>query len=119
MREQRSNPLTGRGELTTRRTSLVGLGGLALAALASRASETEAKKNKKNKSKEKCGKRCKKQGNSCREFAAQLCEQRRPPGPVRDACLDRANACCSSIEQCDGGEYFDCLFDHIEDLAPV
>ena len=87
----------------------------------SRSPDAEAKKNK-NKAQKKANKkaerRCEKQGTPCQEFAARLCARVHPPGALRDACLNRANACCSSIEQCDGGAYFDCLFDHLEDLAP-
>ncbi len=110
-----TSSLTGLADLTTRRTSLLALGGAALATLAGHAPGTKANKNKARK---KAKKQCEKQGNACGEFTAQLCAQRRPPGGLRDACLNRGNACCSSIEQCDGGEFFDCLFDHFEDLAP-
>ncbi len=117
MHARLTSSLTGLADFTTRRTSLLALGGAGLATLAGHVPATEARKNK-NKARKKAKKQCEKQGNACREFIAQLCAQRRPLGGLRDACLDRGNACCSSIEQCDGGEYFDCLFDHLEDLAP-
>jgi hypothetical protein len=119
MSEQRNAAATAHRNLATRRPSLVALGGAALAALTSRSPAAEAKKNKKSKSRKKEAKRCQKQGASCQEFATRLCALHHPPSPIRTACENRANACCASIEQCDGGEYFACLFDHLEDLEPV
>jgi len=83
----------------------------------------EAKKKNKNKAKnnakKKAKQRCEKQGQSCREFGNQLCALFHPTGPLRAPCEQRAEACCSPLEQCNGGEYFACLLDHLEDLIPV
>lgn len=121
MREHNTDRPTGCGDLTTRRTSLLALGGAALTGLASRAPAAEAKKNKnkaQKKANRKAERRCRQQGPRCQEFATRLCAAFHPPGGARDACLNRANACCASIESCAGGEYFDCLSEHAEDLAP-
>lgn len=120
MTTQRAHPIVQHTEAVSRRTSLLTLGGAALTTLASRSPEAEAKTRSKAKKKarKKAEKRCRQQGPPCLEFATRLCAAFHPPGSGRDACLNRANACCASIEACDGGEYFACLSEHAEDLAP-
>lgn len=114
MHAPRRSSLTGLADLTTRRTSLLAFSGAALASLARHPPVTEAKKIK-----NKARKRCQQQGSACQEFATRLCTHFHPPSPIRDACENRANACCASIAECQGSDYFDCLFDHVEDLVPV
>ena len=117
MNTRRPPSLTGLADLTTRRTSLLTVGGAALATLAGHAPEAAARKTKSKA--RKARKRCEKQGTACQDFAARLCALHHAPGPLRQSCENRANACCASIEQCDGGAYFVCLFDHLEALEPV
>jgi hypothetical protein len=117
MSEQGFSIATICGNLTTRRTSLIALGGAALTTLLHRSPVAEAKN--KNKANKKSKQRCQKQGTPCQEFATRLCALHHPPSPIRTACENRANECCTSIEQCNGGEYFACLFDHLDDLEPV
>ena len=50
------------------------------------------------------------------EFAPLMCALYHAPGSGRDACQNRASACCASIETCDGGAYFACLFDQLQDI---
>lgn len=102
--------------LTSRRSSLLALGGMA-AWLNVRQIPAEAKKTSNAVKKSK--KRCQQQGNACEAFALRLCAHVHPPSPIRSACENRASACCSSIEQCDASAYYECLFEHIEDLVPV
>lgn len=121
MTTQRAHPIVPHAAAVSRRASLLTVGGAALAALASRSPDVGAKnRNKaKKKARKKAEKRCRQQGPPCLEFATRLCAAFHPPSPIRDACLNRANACCASIETCDGGDYFACLSEHAEDLAPI
>jgi hypothetical protein len=119
LREPLANTTFGHVNLTGRRTSLLAFGGAALAALAIQEPAAEARKNGARKSRKKSVRRCQKQGPACREFARQPCAHVFAPSPLRDACVNRGEGCCSAVETCEGGDYFACLLAHMRDLVPV
>jgi hypothetical protein len=89
------------------RRSLKVLGAAALTAAASAPLAAEA-----GKAGNKAMKKCKKQGNSCRAFAEEICAG----FGQGQACVDTSTPCCTSIQKCKAPAFFDCVAAGLEEF---
>lgn len=83
-----------------RRRSLRVLGAGTLGLAAARGGSANASKAGK-----KAKKKCKKQGNSCRAFAQDLCAEFQQG----QDCVDLFTPCCASIQKCNAPAFFACV----------